>query len=193
MDLPNDPPTKAAKTLSATGTSSVLEIRLSYSLPTKNKTCALTKEAMIESILRHKVRFKYKGKLGHDVWRSLREKESVRLPVEGMPPSLRTLVSNYHLRITHVTRLSREQAVWGILCYECLQTLRQACFQTFWQDHQRMPASDNQCQTEIVCAAYLDCSLHRQYASYKGKPALNNDEIRSWETSVMSCCGIQTP
>ena len=148
---------------------------------------------MIESILRHEVRLKYKGNVGHDVWRSLREKELVRLPLEGMPPSLRTLVSNSHLRFAHVTRLSKEQAIWGILCYECLETLRQACFQTFWQDHQRMPASECQCQTESVCAAYLDCSLHRRYANYKGKLALTNVEICSWETTFIPCCGNQPP
>ena len=72
--LHKEPPKKAAKTLSATGSSSVLEIVMSYSLPTKNKTCSLTKEAMIQSILRHEVRLKYKGNLGHDDWRSLRAK-----------------------------------------------------------------------------------------------------------------------
>ena len=66
---------------------------------------------MIESILRHEVRLKYKGNLGHDVWRSLREQELVQLPLEGMAPSLRTLVSNYHLQFTHVTRLLKEQAI----------------------------------------------------------------------------------
>ena len=29
----------------------------------------------------------------------------------------------------------------------------------------------------FVCAAYLDCPLHRRYASYKGKLALTNAEI----------------
>ena len=110
-----------------------------------------------------------------------------------MPPSLRTLVSNYHLQFTLVTRLSKEQATWGILCYECPEALRQACFQTFWQDHPRMPASECQCQTESVYTAYLDCSLHRRYASYKGKLALTNAEIWSWETTFIACCGNQPP
>ena len=56
-----------------------------------------------------------------------------------------------------------------------------------------MPASECQCQTESVCAAYFDCSLHRRYASYKGKLALANAEICSWETIVISCCGNQPP
>ena len=56
-----------------------------------------------------------------------------------------------------------------------------------------MPASECQCQTESVYAAYLDCSLHRRYASCKGKLALTNAQIRSWETFCISCCGNQPP
>ena len=56
-----------------------------------------------------------------------------------------------------------------------------------------MPASECQCQTESVYAAYLDCSLHRRYASYKGKLALTNAPICSWETICISCCGNQPP
>ena len=56
-----------------------------------------------------------------------------------------------------------------------------------------MPASECQCQTESVCAAYLDCSLHRRYASYKGKLALTNAEICSWETFLFHAVATNLP
>ena len=81
----------------------------------------------------------------------------------------------------------------AILCYECPETLRQACFQLFWRDHQRLPTSGCQCRAENAYAAYLDCSLHRRYATYKGKAALTDDEIRSWDLTFLQCGGASPP
>ena len=179
--LPKDPPKGRTKNLSATGSNSVIEIMLSYGLQTKHNNCALTKEEIIVSFLRHEASLEYRGNLDHDAWRSSRGAELIMLPLEGKQLSLRAMVSDYHLRLTHAGGLSKEQAIAGILCYECPETIRQACFQTFCQDHQRVPTSYCQCQVEIAYVAYLDCSLHRRYASYRGKPALRDDEIRNWE------------
>ena len=101
-------------------------------------------------------------------------------------------MSQYHIRLA-VAGSSREQAVAAILCYECPETLRQACFQTFWRDHQRLPTSGCQCRAENAYATYLDCSLHRRYATYRGKAALTDDESRSWDLICMQCGGIPPP
>ena len=181
--LPKDPP--KTKKLSATGFNgvrcySVIEILRSYGLQSKHNDCAFTKAAMIDSILRHEATLEYKGNLDHDDWRSSREAELILLPLNGEQLSLRALMSQYHIRLA-ITGSSREQAVAAILCYECPETLRQACFQIFWRDHQRLPTSGCQCRAENAYAAYLDCSLHRRYAAYRGKAALIDDEIRSWD------------
>ena len=136
---------------------------------------------MIVSILRHEASLEYRGDLDHDAWRSSRAPELIMLPLGGNKFSLRALFSEYHLRLTHVKALSKEQAIAGFLCYECLETLRQACFQTFWQELQRVPTSDCQCQAEIAYAAYLECSLLRRFAGYSFKPALRHDETCNWE------------
>lgn len=67
--LPNDSPKRATKKLSATGFNgvrcySVVEILRSCGLPSQHKNCALTKAAMIESILRHEVTLAYTGNFG---------------------------------------------------------------------------------------------------------------------------------
>ena len=80
--LPKDPPKRATKKLSALGFNgvgcySVIEILLSYGLPSKHNSCALTKAAMIESIHRHEATLEYTGNL-HDDWRNSREAALLR-------------------------------------------------------------------------------------------------------------------
>ena len=147
---------------------------------------------MIDSILRHEATLDYKGNLDHDTWRTSREAELILVPLNGEQLSLRALMSQYHIRLA-ITGPSREQAVAAILWYECPETLRQACFQIFWRDHQRLPTSGCQCRAENAYAAYLACSLHRRYATYRGKAALTDDEIRSWDLIFLQCGGTPPP
>ena len=195
--LTKDPPKKPTEKLSATGCDGVryycvIKILASYGLPSKRNDCSLTKAEMIDSILRHEATLEYKGNLDHDDWRSSREAELILLPLNGEQLSLRALMSQYHIRLA-VTGSSREQAVAAILCYECPETLRQACFQIFWRDHERLPTRGCQCRAENAYAAYLDCSLHRRYATYRGKAALTDDEIRSWDLIFLQCGGTPPP
>ena len=147
---------------------------------------------MIESIFRNEATLDYKGNWDHDTWRTSREGALILVPLNGKQLSLRALISQYHIRLAG-TGLSREEAVAAILCYECPEKLRQAGFQAFWRDHQRLPTSGCQCRAENAYAAYLDCSLHRQYAAYRGKAALTDDEIRSWDVIFLQCGGTPPP
>ena len=56
-----------------------------------------------------------------------------------------------------------------------------------------MPNKDCTCETEAAYAEYFDCSLHRRYAAYKGKPALTDAEIKEWQVLYENCCGIPPP
>ena len=105
--LPKDPPKGTTKNLSATGSNSVIEILLSYGILAKHNNCALTKEEMIVGILRHEASLEYGGNLDHDAWRSSRGAELIMLPLEGKQLSLRAMVADYHLRLTHVGGLSK--------------------------------------------------------------------------------------
>jgi hypothetical protein len=195
--LRKDPPKQPTLQRSATGFNGVRyycvkKLLESYTLPSKHDDhCSLTREEMIESILRHEATLGSKGNWDHDTWRTSREGELILVPLYGEQLSLRALMSQYHRRFTKGT--SREEAVAAILCYECPETLRQAGFQTFWRDHQRLPTSGCQCRTENAYAAYLDCSLHRRYAAYRGKAALTDDEIRSWDVIFLRCGGTPSP
>ena len=71
--LPKDPLKREAMNFDAPGANSLVEIMLCYRFPTNNNTCALTKEAMIESIRRHQARLEYERNLEHNAWRNLRE------------------------------------------------------------------------------------------------------------------------
>ena len=195
--LAKDPPKHPTLQRSATGFNGVryycaIKIWESYTLPSKhNNKCSLTRAEMIDSILRQEATLDYRGNLDHDAWRTSREGELILVPLNGEQLSLRALMSQYHIRLTKWN--SREEAVAAILCYECPETLRQAGFQAFWRDHQRLPTSGCQCRAENAYAAYLDCSLHRRYAAYRGKAALTDDEIRSWDVIFLQCCGTPPP
>ena len=162
MKLPKDPPKRGGKQrCSVTGRTSISELTRCYGLKTqqhlKKTSISLSKADMIAMIIEHEGRSTYKGNNEHDLWRSARREALLLLSVQGSEPSLLSLVSKCHIR--KLPCLSRDVLIRSILCYECSEHRRQACFRTFWQDRKRMPEKDCIDEIEAIYATYLDMFL----------------------------------